>query len=271
MALTAEALIETQRAFDTVADVYDEDNERNPVLREMRRQTRNAVRALAPEGSTLLDLGCGPGADAEFFGRRGYRVAAIDWSPEMAQEAQRRARASGLEDRVTVRHLGIHELDRLGDATFACAYSSLGPLNCVPDLAAAARLIGERLCPRGCLVASVIGRICPWEIALYGLRRDFDRIRVRFSPDFVPVPFYGRTVWTRYYDPTELETAFAASGFTRVSLRSLGLLMPPPYLSGFAERHPRWLALLGRVEDWIGSWPLFRRWGDHFLIVMRKA
>ena len=63
--------------------------------------------------------------------RNGYQVLAIDWSPDMAREAERRVRSSGLEARVDVRHLGI----QLGGRTFDGAYSNLGPLNCVPELA----------------------------------------------------------------------------------------------------------------------------------------
>ena len=51
------------------------------------------------------------------------RFCAIDWSPEMAEEASRRIRASGLERKVEVRNLGIHELDRLEGRTFDGAYS----------------------------------------------------------------------------------------------------------------------------------------------------
>lgn len=268
--MTLDALLETQRAFDTVARTYDRANAQNPVLREMRRRTVGAVTAHLPVGSTLLDLGCGPGPDAEYLGRRGYRVVAIDWSPEMTREADRRIRSAGLEAFVEVRHLGIHELDRLPGRSFDAAYSNLGPLNCVPDLGGAARLISERLRPGGTLVASVIGRVCPWEIALHALRGDWTRVRIRFSRDFVPVPFNGRTVWTRYYSPAEFERAFVAAGFRRISVRSMGLLLPPPYLQGFAERHPRWLTLLDGLEDRLAACPIVRRWGDHFLIVMQK-
>jgi hypothetical protein len=103
-------------------------------------------------------------------------------------------------------------------------------LNCVPDLAEAARRIAQRLSPGGIFVASIIGRICPWEMALYGLRRDWRRLRVRFASGFVPVPFYGRTVWTRYYKPAEFERSFAEAGFERVALRPR-TFVPPPYLT----------------------------------------
>ncbi len=270
MNLGIESLVETRSAFDRVASTYRDENDRNPVIRKMRHLTIEAVTSRLAPGSRLLDLGCGPGPDAEHLGRSGYEVLAIDWSPLMVEEASRRIDASGLGSRVRVRNLGIHELDRLSEGLFDGAYSNLGPLNCVPDLGAAARSIAEKLKPKGIFVASIIGRVCPWEIALYGARRDWKRLRVRFSRDFIPVPFYGRTVWTRYYAPAEVERTFRAAGLEREALRSLGLLVPPPYLENFSARHSRTLRALDNLEDRIASLPGLRQWGDHFLIVTRK-
>jgi hypothetical protein len=132
-------------------------------------------------------------------------------------------------------------------------------------------MIADRLRPGGLLIASVIGRACPWEIAVHLARADWSRARVRFRRGLVPVPLEGRTVWTRYYSPAEFEPIFAAADFSRVSLRSLGLFVPPPYLHAFAARHPKVVAALQRVEDRTARWPLVRQWGDHFLIAMRKA
>jgi SAM-dependent methyltransferase len=266
-----EALLDTQRAFDSVAPNYDRSNATNPVLCEIRRRTVSAVAERVPPGSSLLDLGCGPGPDVEYFARMGHRVVAIDWSPSMVRETTRRIQAAGLQDRVEVVHLGIHELDRLAPRVFDAAYSDLGPLNCVPDLEDAARGIAARIAPGGIFVASVIGRVCPWELALYGARRNWKRLRVRFAPGLVPVPLDGGTVWTRYYSPAELESAFRPAGFERLSLRALGLVLPPPYLEGFQARHPKWLDLLTRIEDRVASRRVLRTWGDHFLIVMRRT
>jgi SAM-dependent methyltransferase len=273
MGVLSRALADTRDAFDRVADGYDRSNSENPILWAMRARLQRTVAAVAPVGARLLDLGCGPGSDAAAFAAQGYRVTAVDWSPAMVEQARRRTREAGVGSRVDVQHLGIHELDRLepGGAPFDAAYSNFGPLNCVVDLHAAARRIAERLKPGGVLVASVIGRVCPWEIALYVARGDRARAAIRFRRGLVAVPLDGGTVWMRYFSPQEFEPAFAAAGLTRVSLRALGLFVPPPYLQAFADRHPALIAGLQRAEDRCGGWPVLRGWGDHFLVVMRKA
>jgi SAM-dependent methyltransferase len=191
----------------------------------------------------------------------------------MVEEARRRACRAGVADRVDVQHVGIHEIDRLaGTATrFDAAYSNFGPLNCVADLRTAVAPIVDRLKPGGVLVASVIGRVCPWEIAIYAGRGEVSRAAIRFRRGLVPVPLDGNTVWTRYFSPREFERILTGAGLRRVSLRTLGLFVPPPYLQGFADRHPALVAYLQRVEDRCGHWPVLRACGDHFLIVCRKG
>lgn len=269
--MTEHALIDTAHAFDGVASAYDRSNTENPILCAMRERVLAAVMRQAPAGARILDLGCGPGADAEVLARQGYQVTAVDWSRGMVEEASRRAAHAGVADRCAVYHLGIQQLDHLPAGVFDVAYSNFGPLNCVPDLRDAARQIASRIRPGGALVASVIGRVCPWEIALFGLRADWARLSVRYARDAVAVPLNGRTVWMRYYSPAEFEAACVPAGFARASLVALGLFAPPPYLQGFAGRHPRLHRVLHRLDAAAGAWPGLRHWGDHFLMVLRKA
>ena len=266
------ALVDTQQAFDGVAAGYDASNAANRVLCAMRDRVRTTLMALVPGPSRLLDLGCGPGCDAEYFAAAGHDVTAIDWSPAMVAEARRRMRAAGLTGRVEVQQVGIHEVDRVTpiDVAFDAAYSNFGPLNCVVDLERAAHLIAARLRPGGALVASVIGRICPWEVGVHLARGRPSRAFVRFRRGFVPVPLEGRTVWTRYYTPPEFGRIFAAAGFAPVSRRALGVLVPPPYLDHLVVRHPHLAGVLQRIEDRAAGWPLIRDLGDHFLTVMVK-
>jgi SAM-dependent methyltransferase len=267
------SLLDTQRAFDGVAAEYHHANTTNRLLCAMRARVHQTIVSQVPAGSRLLDLGCGPGGDAVALGLQGYRVTAIDWSPAMVAEARRRVASADADDCVEVQQVGIHELDRLEPAAarFDAAYSNFGPLNCVDDIAAAAPAIANRLTPGGVLIASVIGRVCPWEMALYASRGDLARALLRFRRGSVAVPLEGETVWTRYFNPAEFTAIFAAAGLQPVALRALGLFVPPPYMQAFADRHPQLIQSLQRIEDRCGALPLFRQCGDHFLIVMRKA
>jgi hypothetical protein len=75
----------------------------------------------------------------------------------------------------------------------------------------------------------------------------------------------------RYHTPGTFERAFKAAGFARVSVRALGLFVPPPYMQAFADRHRPLVERLQRVDDMVGTYPVLRGFGDHFLVVLRKA
>jgi len=259
-------LLDTRLAFDSVAADYDGPRGNNVLIQRMRRALWNAVRDEVPPGSRLLDLGCGTGIDAAEFARRGYRVTATDWSPRMVERTRELAALAATRSRIDARHIGIQQLDRI-EGEFDGIYSNLGPLNCVPDLAAAAAECARLLRPGGKLVCSVIGRICPWEIGHYALRGRIKRAVVRAARGVTPVGMNRHTIWTRYYLPREFYRAFAEH-FSLCGYRALGLFMPPPYLLAFYRRHQRWGDRLGWLDDRLGALPLLRGMGDHFLMVM---
>jgi len=269
--MSANPLAETQVAFDSVAADYDGPSGNNALIQMLRAQTMAAVLRYAPPGGRLVDLGCGTGLDAAYLAARGFSVTATDWSPEMVRRTQQRASAAGLDDRLETRHIGIQAIGELPVGAFDGAYSDLGPLNCVPELGDAARGLRAILRPGGYLIASVIGRFCPWELALFGARGQWARARLRFAPGAVPVPLNGHTVWTRYYSPAEFTAIFKQFGFQMVDQRGLSVFVPPPYMDAFAARHPRLTRVLARLDTVTGGWPVLRGWGDHFLIVLRRS
>jgi SAM-dependent methyltransferase len=263
-------LEDTRDAFDSVAADYDGPRGNNALIQDMRREMWRWLDAAFAAGSHLIDIGCGPGLDAVRMARCGHRVLALDWSPRMAQRTRERAAAAQLSGRIATAALGAQELERIeGHASFDGAYSDLGALNCVPDLAAVARESARLLKPGGRLVFTVIGRWCPWEIGYYAARADWRRIRVRFARRMMPVRMNGHTVWTRYWTPRELYRQFAPE-FSLVHHRALCLFAPPPYMTWLKDAHPGWHERLWRWERRCGGWPGLRSLGDHFLIVMQK-
>lgn len=262
-------LIDTRHAFDSVATDYDGPAGNNALIRHMRHALWNEIETLVPPGTRLLDLGCGTGLDAAYFGERGYRVVAIDWSPRMVERTRARIRDAGLGESVVARVIGIHEMDQLDGEKFACVYSDLGPLNCVPNLTTVARACANLLEPGGMMIASVIGRRCPWE-ALYFLSRfNPERARRRSRQGAVPVGLNGQTVWTRYFTPREFFREFAVQ-FELVRYRALGLFLPPPYLIHAYDRYRTLCTPLEWLDERLTWLPIVREAGDHFLITMRK-
>jgi SAM-dependent methyltransferase len=263
-------LRDTQQAFDSVAADYDGPRGNNLQIQDMRSDMWQSLDATFPRGSRLIDLGCGTGLDAVRMAKRGHRVTAADWSPLMVQRTGDGAEREQVQDRVRAVAVGAHELHRLDEAgQYDGVYSNLGPLNCVPDLADVSDECARLVKPGGALVFTVIGRVCPWEIAHYLRRRRWARATLRFARHVVPVSMNNYTIWTRYYGPREFYRAFKRN-FTLDHYRGLGVLAPPPYLTWVRAQHAVWHERLRRLDGRVSGWPLLRGLGDHFLIVMRK-
>ncbi len=269
-ASTVPHLRDTQDAFDSVAADYDGPRGNNALIQDMRTEVWRWLDATFAPGSRLIDIGCGTGLDAARMARLGHHITATDWSPQMVQRTIDRARGERLTDRVRAVAVGAHEFRRLDEeAGYDGAYSNLGPLNCVPDLPDVARECARLLKPGGALVFTVIGRICPWEVAHYLRRRQWARVKVRFARSSVPVGMNKHTVWTRYYGPREFYRAFEHE-FALTHYRGLCVFAPPPYLMWIRERHSRWYEWLWRMDRRAAGWPVLRGVGDHFLMVMTR-
>jgi ubiquinone/menaquinone biosynthesis C-methylase UbiE len=263
-------LRDTQEAFDSVAADYDGPRGNNSLIQDMRDEMWRWLDRTFARGGRLIDLGCGTGLDAVRMARLGHRITATDWSPRMIARTAERATEESVADRVEAVAVGAHELQRLeGEGSFDGAYSNLGPLNCVPDLADVSSACARLLKPGGALVFTVIGRVCPWEVVHYALRRRWSRLRLRFARNAVPVGMNKHTIWTRYYTPREFYRAFARD-FTLQHYRGLCVFAPPPYLTWVRDKHPRVYEWLWRIDRRTAGWPLLRSIGDHFLIVMTK-
>jgi SAM-dependent methyltransferase len=267
--LADDRLLDTRRAFDSVAAIYDGPLGNNAAVQFMRSELLREVQGIVQPRSLLLDIGCGTGLDAVFLANRGYRVIAVDPSPEMVRRTQERVEQSRLEDRVAVHLLDAHQLHRLQPLQIDALYSNLGALNCElhpPTLSLCAALLR----PGGHAILSTMPRITPWEIIYFLLRRgDLRRAFLRISRDPVPVPLNGHTVWTRYLSPHEVVTAFG-DAFDLVSHRSLLLTAPPPYMETLWKRFPRACRRATRLDGVLGRAPLLRSAGDHSLIVLRR-
>jgi SAM-dependent methyltransferase len=188
----------------------------------------------------------------------------------MVQRTQSRVESEGLGARVRIENVGGQDLHRLqGEAAYDGVYSNLGPLNCVPDLHEVSRECARLVRPGGKLVFTVVGRVCPWEIAHYMARGRWKRATVRLARGTVAVGMNNHTIWTQYYGPREFYRAFRGE-FRLRSFRGVCVFAPPPYLTAFREKHPGGYARLWKLDRLSAGWPLLRGLGDHFLIVLER-
>ena len=263
-------LRDTQDAFDSVAVDYDGPRGNNDLIRDMRSEMWRCLDATFAPGSRLIDLGCGTGLDAVRMAQLGHHVTATDWSPQMVERTRDRAERERLTERVQAVVVGAHDLQHLnGAGGYDGAYSNLGPLNCVPELADVSRECARLLKPGGALVFSVIGRVCPWEIAHYLRRGRWGRATLRFARGVVPVSMNHHTIWTRYYGPREFYRHFKRE-FSLKYFRGLCVFAPPPYLTWVRDNHLAWHERLWRLDRRVAGLPIIRGMGDHFLMVMRR-
>jgi len=100
----------TLEFYATHADRYCRDT-----LKVDMRRSREKFLKFVPEGGRILDAGCGSGRDSSAFRTTGYKVTAIDASPEMVRVARRR----GIPARVK----SFHQIDDVEafDGIWACA------------------------------------------------------------------------------------------------------------------------------------------------------
>ncbi|NOX62253.1 MAG: methyltransferase domain-containing protein [Chloroflexi bacterium] len=74
-------------------------------LGRIRRVKERIANTYARQGVRVLEIGCGTGTLTAMMAARGAEVTAIDASPTMLEEAERKIAAAGLEDRVTLEHM----------------------------------------------------------------------------------------------------------------------------------------------------------------------
>lgn len=112
----------------------------------------------------LLDRGCDTGIDATYLAARGYSVLPTDWSQAMVDRTRARIAENGLEQRASVRVLGIQDLHHLHGEQFLTGSTptsvhSTASLISVALRAPARRYFGPMAAsPHPSLRASVPGR-----------------------------------------------------------------------------------------------------------------
>lgn len=134
------------RPYTLLARFYDQ---LTPYAPAMNRHARQKILGrILRQVRSVCDLGCGTGATARDFARRGLRVFAVDNSPTMCLLARQKARRARLPVRVLcadMRNFGLPEPVDL----VTCEFASLNHLARRDDLGRAAHAVARALRPGG--------------------------------------------------------------------------------------------------------------------------
>jgi len=261
-------------AFDAIASRYDDlfSAAANPLVAMMRARVLRAVDRHFPEPARLLEIGCGTGEDALALAERGHHVVACDPAPAMIATARAKVAAAGRSGAVEFMNGSVEEIAHRWPARGEAVdgvFSNFAPLNCELSLDPL-RLLLERAVRRGGhLVAVVLPRVCPLEIALFMARAEPRAALRRFRRAAV-ADVEGQRFTMRYYGAKDFDRGLGPA-FRRVETRSLGLFLPPISFGRAFARVPGLLAALGAVDDRTSALPGLRGMGDHVLLVYERV
>lgn len=258
--------------FDAVADRYDEAFTQSRIGRAQRGSVWKEMERVFQRGDRVLEIGCGTGLDACFLAERGVTVVACDNSPRMIAMATRRIAESGQERFVQPYLLGAEEIASLRDGSrFDGAFSNFGALNCVQDLGQLARDLAALLKPGATALLCLMGPCCLWEVAWYLGQAKPGKAFRRTHPGGVTARLTDDAfVRVHYPSVRSLERTFAPE-FHLVSVKGIGVAVPPSYVEGWARRFPRLLRLAERADSYLGRCPGVRDLADHILLRFQRV
>ncbi len=280
-----------QQAFDQAARTYESDWSESLIGRIQRQAVWQAIDPLFSAGDHVLDIGCGTGTDAFHLAEHGIRVHAIDVSPAMVEEVQKRidqrgrraTQGSGLAGSqvfaipgseaaaVTTEVRPIEDLDQLTpEQPFDGAISNFSPFNCVEDLEPAADSLARLIRPGGKLVLCVMTRFCLWETLWYPLTMHLYKASRRWRSKNVTATVSSSGKFEVYYPSAHEIEAALSEHFRRVGDQGVGIFVPPSYLEPWAQRFPRTVKALGAIDRVVKRWPFFRAIGDHRLLIFER-
>jgi ubiquinone/menaquinone biosynthesis C-methylase UbiE len=261
--------IETRRAFDAAAPVYDSAYEALPGIRRMRSITSRLYLKYFPTGGRLLELNCGTGNDALSLAQQGFQVLATDLSPGMLDEVRKKIAAGGLSDKIETDQMSFDQLGKLRGRVFDGACSNLGGLNCTDDLKPVATGLGKVIRSGGYFIATLMPPFCLWESAAFLARFRWRQAFRRMTKGGVDADLHGGKVHTTYYAPRTFRVFFAED-FDHVRTIGLAIVTPPPNFARTATILGRNLRLLEHLDDLVAGIPPFTSMGDHYTIVLRR-
>jgi SAM-dependent methyltransferase len=256
--------------FDHIADQYDHDFTNTVVGKAQRDMVWHYLMTeLSDHPQYILELNCGTGEDAIRFAKQGHHVTATDISPRMINVTQKKAQEAGVAI-----HAFVWDMTTVfpEQKKYDIIYSNFGGINCVSpgELRSLLTKCFDLLTPEGKLICVVMGKNCPWERFLFSIKGDRTQANRRSHPG--PIQAHvgddaNISIW--YYNSEDLASA-AASHFSTVMVKPVGLLIPPAYGRNAWWHFRALIYVCKQMEIFFSRYSVFQDIGDHIFISLKK-
>lgn len=256
--------------FDHIASAYDSIFTKSAIGQLQRKRVWSYIEDIMPDlkGFEMLELNCGTGEDAVLFGERGFNIVATDISAEMLKVTQKKAEQYSMQHRISSQYLDLESFNEtLFDKKFDLVFSNFGGLNCInpESLKKLLENLPSILKPGGRFVGVIMPKFCAWETVFFLLRLQFKKAFRRFTSKEVISDLHGVNMKTWYYHPKQIKS-WSKEKFRLVSIRPVGVALPPSYLERFFSLKKRWLLYLNSFEKKLSRTSILSGMSDHFVI-----
>jgi len=259
-------------AFDSASEEYDFTISHNYINTWIRKRSISELLTLVKPKDTVVEIGCGTGAEALDIATHVSRIIATDISDQMIEIVRKKVEArreAGKVIPVKLRAADISQITAIlnGDKVQA-AYSFNGALNCEPNLESFVAGLASILVPGGYFACSVRNALCLGEVVSHAAALQFEKMAPRKAQP-VMVSVGGLDIPAFYYSPSAF-SEFLQPKFKLLKVIGLPAFLPPAYLSDYYVKFKKFGSVLERLEYSLGERFPFNRLGDQTLFVFQN-
>lgn len=252
--------------FDALAQTYDDEFTSNPIAQVLRRKVHDRLLSHFKTGDHILEIGCGTGEDALFLAQQGIHVIATDVSEKMLTITREKNVNNSL---VTTKQLDLNHLPDDFQGTYDGVLSNFGVLNCATDLRELADWLAQRTKSGAVIGFAIMSPYCAWEFVWHALHWEWDiALRRLHGSTFQPEGTH-KEIKIDYPTVRRITQAFSEH-FERITVKPLGLLLPPSGLFDVIQKRPRLMKVATRFENAIENINALAMFADHYWIEFKR-
>lgn len=257
-------------AFDLQSKIFDKLYQADPIIQYKRERVRTHVQQYLNNNSSVLELNSGTGEDAIWFAQQGHHVHATDISASMQAILKHKTVTAGLDEKISTEIISYTALkDMKKKKEYDLVFSNFAGLNCTGELEKVLHSFAPLVKPGGIVTLVILPRFCLWEFLLLFKGKFKTAFRRFFSRKGVTAHIEGAYFKCWYYNPAFVIQQLQYD-FDLLALEGLCTLVPPSYMEGFAEKHPKLFSFLkGKENKWKNKWP-WKNIGDYYIISLQK-